>query len=389
MMNEQKQIPRGLVIGSIVIFVTMIVGTCMLLVFIFNLPLIFPPPGRTPQAMSLPTLESTLALATEPALTMTPTALPITPPAPTPTLPLPTLPPSTLPVSMPSPQPSPTLQNTATRTLAPTVSPTPLPGHIIFVADRDGTTGIYAMRADGSGQQPLVPQQAKAHDYAPAVSPDGSFVAFSSNRDRQDTDDIYVMKTDGSNIKKITSARKAKNSSSSWFPDNYHLAFISNRNGKWQVYTMENDGDNVRQVTKSDEDVRSVQVSPDGHRLAYTCGSDICLINPDGSNQRVLLHSNGRKDQLAWSPDTNMIAYAQSNPGSEGTSVHIVDRGGHDRAVVSDGAWPYWSPDGTRLVFASDMNGRQDLYLYDLNSGETRRLTNTAAADYSPVWIDH
>jgi Tol biopolymer transport system component len=388
MMDEQKQIPRVLMIGTIAIFVTMIVGTCMLLVFVFNLPLIFPPPGRTPQAMSLPTFELTLPPTTEPTLTITPTAPLITPPAPTPTLPLPTLPPPTLPVQMPSLQPSPTLQNTATPTLAPTLAPTPLPGRIIFVADRDGTSGIYIMRADGSAQQPLVPLQARARDYAPAISPDGSLVAFSSNRDRQDTDDIYVMRADGSNIKKITFARKAKNASSSWFPDNAHLAFISNKSGKWQVYTMENDGDNVKQVTKSDEDVRSVQVSPDGRRLAYTCGNEICLIDPDGSNQRVLLHNHRRKDQLAWSPDTTMIAYAQSNPGSEGTSVHIVDRSGHDREVVSDGAWPTWSPDGTRLVFASDMNGRPDLYVYNLSSGETRRLTNTSSADYSPVWIN-
>ncbi len=363
MNNSQSEFPSGLALGTIIVLVAMVLGTCLLILFLYNLPVIFPPPGGRGQALG--------GTATPPsaALAITPAPAPVQP-SPVPTLTAPPIPTA----FVPSP----------TATHAPAE---PRQGQIVFVTERAGFNSIYIMNADGSDQHPLVPHQGNYYDYAPAVSADGQRLAFSSNREKPGTDNIYVMNMDGSGLAKITSTSNAKNASPSWFPDGRRLAFASNRTGRWQALTMNADGTDVRQVISSDQDVINVEVSPDGRTLAYTCGIELCLADADGSNQRLLIRNGLRKDLIAWSPDSAMLSYAQNSPGTARTTVHVADVLGHDRELIPNGAWPAWSPDGTRLAFGSDASGTMSLYVYDFTTGETQRLTNTGKADYTPVWI--
>jgi len=55
-------------------------------------------------------------------------------------------------------------------------------------------------------------------------------------------------------------------------------------------------------------------------------------------------------------------------------------------SALSDELHPSWSPNGTQLVFQSDRGGSADLYVFDLASGESRRLTDLESDEESPVW---
>src|SRR5262249_9255004 len=139
--------------------------------------------------------------------------------------------------------------------------------------------------------------------------------------------------------------------------------------------------------------------SPDGTKLAYSCGNfSLCLMNSDGSGSRALTDT-GRwsgtyvYDELpSWSPDGKQIVF-QSNRGdvvdygiwvigSDGRSLHRRDGNANGDGDYS----PAWSPDGTRIVFESDTGDSYDLYLMDTDGTLRRRLTHTDADEDSPAW---
>jgi Tol biopolymer transport system component len=75
-------------------------------------------------------------------------------------------------------------------------------GKIAFVSDRDGNDEIYSMNPDGSSQTNLTHDPAK--DFGPAWSPDGSKIAFTSDRSTSGGWDIFVMNADGSGVVNLT-----------------------------------------------------------------------------------------------------------------------------------------------------------------------------------------
>lgn len=89
-------------------------------------------------------------------------------------------------------------------------------------------TDIYVVNADGSGLENL--SDTPGVDQDPAWSPDGQWIAFSSDRNDSDTylSDIYLMKPDGSGLKRLTYSGYI-DSSPVWSPDGDYLAFVARR----------------------------------------------------------------------------------------------------------------------------------------------------------------
>ena len=73
-----------------------------------------------------------------------------------------------------------------------------------------------------------------------------------------------------------------------WSPDGTRIAFGSNRDGDRDIYVMDADGGNVQQLTDDPESDRDPAWSPDGTRIAFTRNGDIYVMDADGGNVQLL-----------------------------------------------------------------------------------------------------
>jgi len=147
-------------------------------------------------------------------------------------------------------------------------SPTWLPNGagIVYAASCGGKFGIYRAdlqytfaSADGYiGAQlvnirPVVVTQ-QADNYLPRVSPDGSKVAFASNREGQN--ELYVVNLDGSSERRLT-VNPVDDGAGTWSPDGNELIFDSNRDGDYELYKLNiNNPGVVTQLTNNTVDDR-------------------------------------------------------------------------------------------------------------------------------------
>jgi Tol biopolymer transport system component len=156
-------------------------------------------------------------------------------------------------------------------------------------------------------------------DDQPAWSPDGTRIAFRS--DRTDDVELFVMDADGENVKQLTDS-PGEDWTPTWSPDGSLLAFASNRNGNWDIFVMRPDGAGLRQVTDGVGDHWLPAWSPDGSMLAFTGNRDgnwdIFTVRPDGTELQQMVSHPASDSEPVWSPDGSTLAFARSWAGGQG-----------------------------------------------------------------------
>jgi TolB protein len=117
---------------------------------------------------------------------------------------------------------------------------------VVFVSTRAGGQQIYAMAADGTDQDLLVPFDYgdTGNSNAPDWSPDGATIAF--HREVGGAPQIYTFDLAGRRPKQWTSS--GRNEDPSWAPDGRHLVFVSNRTGRRQLFVLDTETARTRQI---------------------------------------------------------------------------------------------------------------------------------------------
>ena len=136
-------------------------------------------------------------------------------------------------------------------------------------------------------------------------------IAFESSRDFGKFEfryNIYVVDTDGKNLLRLTQG-PASDTYPTWSPDGTQIAFVSDRNNGIDIYLMNADGTNPIQLTHNVWEMDGgPSWSPDGRKIAFSSYShvlraDIHVMNADGSNL-VNLTQNPNRDEFvaSWHP---------------------------------------------------------------------------------------
>lgn len=254
-------------------------------------------------------------------------------------------------------------------------------------------------------------------DFDPTPTPDGKSLVFASTQHRP-TADIYFKPINSSVVTRLTDD-PAQDVMPAVSPDGQYVAFCSDRNGSWDIFVMPIDGGKAVQLTSDGAHDLHPSWSPDGTRLAF-CRlgqqsgrwemwvADVTSVNnaqfigfglfpqwapvagtgANGADQIMFQRSRERGDRAfsVWTIDY------QANPGTAGRETEIATAPGS--ALIN----PSWSPDGRFIAFAqvpyseawaSGASARPEasvIWMMSVDGTGKVKLTDGRSIDLMPTW---
>jgi Tol biopolymer transport system component len=230
---------------------------------------------------------------------------------------------------------------------------------------------VYALRSAGD----------------PRLSPDARLIAYVvTHVDREESayrSAVWVVPVDGSEEpRQLTSGERA-DTSPRWSPDGSLIAFVSNRDGdeeekaKGQLYVTPVEGGEERKITDDAESVEAIAWSPDSTRIAFARRVRDAGYEEENDRKRAPRRFTRvfyKLDGVGWTGDRRKHLF-------------VVGVDGNDERQLTEGDCendtPAWSPDGRQIAFSSTRGDRWDidlhdeLYVLDVDApgAEPRRLT--------------
>jgi tricorn protease len=213
-------------------------------------------------------------------------------------------------------------------------------------------------------------------------------------------DEIWISNADGSNNRQVTTFN-GQDGSPMWSADGKTLFYVSELHGspanivRLSLTSRRDAGPTTtgkpQQVTShKDDGVRRARISRDGQWIVYECGADLWVVSTrsdaaprklaievnadDKSNPEQLRIFTDRATEFALSSDEKFMVFAvhgklfRRKVGPDPKVVQMTDGPSNDHSAV-------WSPDSSKILFVSDRNGHEDIYLLEADDAEHPKLT--------------
>ena len=246
-------------------------------------------------------------------------------------------------------------------------------GKLAYVAARQGQRQLAWYDLQGKFLENVGPPQNALK--GARISPDGTRLAFSRD-EPDDRSDIFVLNLGRASETRVTSG-PANNDYPVWSPDGTQVAFVSNRDNAMNLYVRAADGSGNDQLLLKDGDRKIPQDwSPDGKFLLFAVATPhvedlwtLALTSSSGGPKTApYLPKGGRRFNGRFSPDGHFVAY--SSPDSGGSEVYVspfdpaslsAPAPGAAQVKVSlyDGNLAAWRADGKQLLYLTKVKPRQ------------------------------
>lgn len=236
-----------------------------------------------------------------------------------------------------------------------------------------------------------------------AISPSNDWLVFQA-KEKMGSDDylnLWRISTTGSaGLTRLTAGRYL-DMEPAFSPDGKSVCFASNRSSLLtKLWRVEVDGaGGIARITNAESEDRWPNVSPDGRRVFYsskpfdTVAWQIWMINSNGVLPTQLKEGRWPKT----SPDGKRVLYCAYDSEIDRWKIWVMDVDGSNQTQLTDGGesdeWnPSWSPDGSKIVYTSDI-GRDsnrksnfDIWVMEADGSNVTQLTTNGSTDLMPVY---
>jgi Tol biopolymer transport system component len=256
---------------------------------------------------------------------------------------------------------------------------------LMFVSsDQRSTIQRFGLDAAGRVSEPPRPVfQASRVIYTQDISRDGHWIAFTTLGGQED---LFVVRSDGTGYRQI-SDDAFHDRGPKWSPDGTRIAFHSDRSGRYEEWAIHPDGSGLEQLTKTTGPPRWNGVwSPDGKRLATTDGvqtwiDDLTQPLEQRKAEPLPLLEGGRAIiNVSWSLDGSALAGDLNfYPSSNSVTLLYSFASRTYRALAEGRGTPVWLGDSRRLLVAQ----HDRIVLVDTRTGHASPVLAVAAQGIS------
>ena len=269
-----------------------------------------------------------------------------------------------------------------------------LAGTRIYYVHRDegdDRKEIWAMDYDGRNKERVTNYRSLC--LTPAVSPDGSRIAFTTFLEGRPK--IYVHSLESGRRLQFYNQDASLNTTPGFAPDGSALYFASSPSGRSQIYRADPDGGNLRRISYS----QAIDVDPSvnprtGAQIAFVSDASgepqVYVMDADGANRRRISNGGGDAVQPAWDPTGERLAFSWTRGYEIGNyNIFLADVASRRYTQLTHSRGrnehPTFSPSGTHLVFSSDRMGGTQIWSMRADGTQIRQLTSRGLNE-SPVW---
>ena len=246
---------------------------------------------------------------------------------------------------------------------------------IIFSAAAEIDQGLWRVAASGASAARRV-VMVGGGAWSPSISSDGQRLVYEHRTMRSSLWRVGVGAPEGA-AERITSSTRGE-AWPSYSPDGTRIAFSSDRSGSLEIWMADADGSGSVKMTSLEQFSVGSEWSPDGRWIVFQSsgefGNQLYVVGAAGGGSRPLTGGSEDALQPSWSPDGEWIYFMSSRSGTKqiwrlpaaGGEAVQVTRGGGEFARVS--------PDGSELYFTRGIYGSLELWKATVTGEDATRV---------------
>ncbi len=256
-------------------------------------------------------------------------------------------------------------------------------------------TSLIITDVDGNNARTLVKQIDDDNLSFPAWSPDGQTIVYVTSSTKNGSNLFAVNVTDQS-VQKIGSPSWSRVVGLGWMPEGKGIVIsaVAKESGSFQLWAVSFPAGELVKMTNDLSSYEGVSVSSDGSRLLssrHDRSVNLWVVPiGDSAAARQLSPENSASDGidgLAWTPDNKIVYTVRTQSGSD---LWMVDANGSNQKQLTLNArrnmMPAISRDGRFIAFISNRTDKMRLWRMDIDGGNLKQLTDDSGEALKPEW---